>query len=83
MVILAGVFRFQTQDGNVYEPILTPIKNDLKFFITVCLRRAGEIFPDMTAVDENNDDKFGQLMRNKSMIFMSLITVNQDGLQHS
>jgi hypothetical protein len=70
MIILAGVFIFQPRDGMSIWPISTPKKN--KVFTTVCLRRAGEIFPDnlKTANDEStsNDDKFGQLMRNKTSI---------------
>ena len=38
----------------------------------MCLLRAGEIFLDKTAVDENNDDKFGQLMRNITVHLLAL-----------
>jgi fucose permease len=47
-------------------------KKTIKVFITVCLPRAGEILPDKTANDENNDDKFGQLMRNKTVHLLAL-----------
>ena len=40
-----------------------PTPKKIKSFITVCLRRAaGEILPDKIAIEELNDDKFGQLM---------------------
>ena len=81
MVILAGVFRFQTQDGKVYELIPTRIKFDERFFITVCLLRAGEIFPDKTATDENNDDKFGQLMRNKTVHLLAIFLMVYIGVE--
>ena len=38
----------------------------------MCLLRAGEIFPDKIATDENNDDKFGQLMRNKTVHLLAI-----------
>ena len=80
MVILAGVFRFQTHDGSVYEPSRHQIYIYI-FFITVCWRRAGEILPDKTAVDDNNDDKFGQLMRNKTVHLLAFFLMVYIGVE--
>jgi len=61
VIILAGVFRFQSQD--------------------VCLRRAGEILPDWDASEELNDNKFGQLMRNKAVHLMGLFLLVYIGVK--
>jgi len=47
----------------------------------VCLQRAGEIFPDKTAIEENNDDKFGQLMRNKTVHLLALFLMVYIGVE--
>ena len=58
-----------------------------KFFIylkiTVCLRRAGEILPDKTEMEENmdDDDKFAQLMRNKTVHLLSLFLMVYIGVE--
>ena len=50
--------------------------------LTVCLRRAGEIIPDKTAIDEDNDDdKFGQLMRNKTVHLLALFLMVYIGVE--
>jgi len=49
--------------------------------ITVCLRRAGEIVPDNTAIEENNEDKFSQLMRNKTVHLLALFFVIYIGVE--
>ena len=48
---------------------------------TVCLRRAGEVLPDKTAIEENNDGKFGQLMRNKSVHLLALFLMVYIGVE--
>ena len=53
----------------------------IKFFITECLRRAGEILPDRTAIEEINDNKFGQLMRNKTVQLLSLFLMLYMGVE--
>jgi len=47
----------------------------------VCLRRAGEILPDNTAIEETNDDKFGQLMRNKAVHLLALFLMVYIGVE--
>ena len=56
-------------------------KKRLKIFITVCLRQAGEILPDWTAVEKINDDKFGQLLRNKTVHLLSLFLMVYIGVE--
>ena len=51
------------------------------FYITVCLQRAGEILPDKTAIEENNDDKFGQLMRNKTVHLLAFFLMVYIGVE--
>jgi hypothetical protein len=58
------------------------LEKQLKASITVCLRRAGEILPDKTAIDEeSNDDKFGQLMRNKTVHLLALFLMVYIGVE--
>ena len=50
--------------------------------ITECLRRAGEILPDKTVIDESNDDgKFGQLMRNKTVHLLAIFLMVYIGVE--
>ena len=49
--------------------------------MTACLQRAGEILPDKTAVEENNDDKFSQLMRNKTVHLLALFLMVYIGVE--
>ena len=56
-------------------------KIKIKNFITACLRRAGEILPDKTANEESNDDKFGQLMRNKTVHLLALFLMVYIGVE--
>ena len=51
------------------------------FYITVCLQRAGEILPDKTSIEENNDDKFGQLMRNKTVHLLAFFLMVYIGVE--
>jgi fucose permease len=64
----------------MHGPIPTP-KKIIKFFITECLQRAGEIFLDRTAIEEINDDKFGQLLRNKTVHLLSLFLMLYMGVE--
>ena len=47
----------------------------------MCLHRAGEILPDKTAIDDINDDKFGQLMRNKTVHLLALFLMVYIGVE--
>ena len=49
--------------------------------ITVCLRQAGEILPDKTAIEENSDDKFSQLMRSKAVHLLALFVMVYIGVE--
>ena len=53
----------------------------INIFIIECLRRAGEILPDRTAIEEINDDKFGQLLRNKTVHLLSLFLMLYMGVE--
>ena len=48
--------------------------------MTVCLRRAGEVLPDKP-IEENNDDKFGQLMRSKTVHLLALFVMVYIGVE--
>jgi hypothetical protein len=73
MVILAGVFKFQPQDGMSMGPSRPKKSLKFKINITVCLRRAGEILPDKNSIEDINDNqKFSQLMRNKTVHLLAL-----------
>ena len=64
------VFRFQAQDGT---SLLWPeVETIEKFFmlITECLQRAGEVVPNKT--EEIHDNKFGDLIKNKTVHFLAL-----------
>ena len=73
---------FQTSIAGwyVYGPIPTP-KNKNENSITACLRRAGEILPDNTAIEENSDEKFSQLMRNKTVHLLALFVMVYIGVE--
>ena len=80
MFILAGVFKFQSQDGMSVDPYW----NQNLISITVCLRQAREILPDKsdkTAIEENNDDKFSQLMRSKAVHLLALFVIVYIGVE--
>jgi len=47
----------------------------------VCLRRAGEILPDKTAIEEINGNKFSQLMRNKTVHLLALFLMVFNGIE--
>ena len=79
MLILGGVFRFLPQDGMSSMDSFRH-KFVLQVFITVCLQRAGEILPDK-AIEEVNDDKFGQLMRNKTVHLLALFLMIYIGVE--
>ena len=49
--------------------------------MTVCLRRVGEIFPDKTAIDDINDDTFGQLTRNKTVHLLAFFLMVHIGVE--
>ena len=74
-------FQISTAGWYVYRPIPTPKKNNLKNPTTVCLRRAGEILPDRNAIEENNDDKFAQLMRSKTVHLLALFVMVYIGVE--
>ena len=56
------------------------LKKKIKIFITECLRRAGET-PDRTPIEEVNDDKFSQLLRNKNVYLFSLFLMIYVGVE--
>jgi fucose permease len=49
--------------------------------LTACLRRAGEILSDRVASEELHDDKFSQLMRNKTVHLLALFLVVYIGVE--
>ena len=53
----------------------------MKTLITVCLRQAGEILPDKTEIEENNENKFSQLMRNKTVHLLALFLMFFIGIE--
>ena len=79
IVILAGVFRFEAQDGTspVWSDVKTVEKNFM--FITECLQKAGEVVPNKT--EEIHDNKFGDLMKNKTVHFLSLFIMVYAGVE--
>ena len=48
---------------------------------TACRRRAGEIVSDWVASEVLHDDKFGQLMRNKTVHLLALFLVMYIGVE--
>ena len=72
---------FQISTTGWYDIDPIPIPKELIFFITECLRRAGEILPDRTAIEEINDSKFGQLIRNKTVQLLSLFLMLYMGVE--
>ena len=76
------MFRFQSQDGtSLSRPISIP-KCGTDNGLTACLRQAGEIISDKTASEEDlQDDKFGQLMRNKTVHLLALFLVLYIGVE--
>ena len=63
------------------SPFRTEDQTKKLIYITVCLRRAGEIHPDKNAIEENNENKFGQLMRNKTLHPLVLFLVVYIGVE--
>ena len=63
------------------RPFRTEDQTKKLIYITVCLRRAGEIHPDKIAIEENNENKFGQLMRNKTLHPLVLFLVVYIGVE--
>jgi fucose permease len=49
--------------------------------LTVCLRQAGEMLSDRVASEELHDNKFGQLMRNKTVHLLALFLVVYIGVE--
>ena len=45
------------------------------------MRRVGEIFPDKTAIDDINDDTFGQLTRNKTVHLLAFFLMVHIGVE--
>jgi fucose permease len=86
MLILAGVFRFQSQDGTPTGPFSTP--KEVKYntymvhFITACLRRAGEVISDEPVNGEiHGNDGFTQIMKNKTVHLLALFLMIYIGVE--
>ena len=51
------------------------------FLKTACLRLAGEILPDRSHSEEINEDKFSQLMKNKTVHLMAIFLMVYIGIE--
>ena len=81
--MLAGVFKFQSLDGTLYPGPLQKYNTDVVNFliISVCLRRAGERIPDKIPSEEIHENKFGQLMKNKTVHLLAVFLMVYTGVE--
>ena len=50
-------------------------------FITECLQKAGEVVPESNKTEEIHDNKFGDLVKNKTVHFLSLFIMVYAGVE--
>jgi hypothetical protein len=83
MVILAGVFKFQPLDGTIISSFrnITLMWTVNSLIISVCLRRAGEILPVKIPSEEIHENKFSQLMKNKTVHLLTVFLMAYTGVE--
>jgi hypothetical protein len=83
MVILAGVFKFQPLDGMLISSFknITLMWTVNSLIISVCLREAGEILPDKIPGEEIHENKFSQLMKNKTVHLLAVLLMVYTGIE--
>ena len=85
MIILAVVFKFQSQDSKSI-PMLKERQNystDMgSIYLTACLRRAGEIHDAKSSSGEVNDNgEFGQIIRNRTVHLLAIFLMIYIGVE--
>jgi hypothetical protein len=82
LILLVGVFRFQTQDGTSIGPVPTPRydTNMSRFIITVCRQEVGEVVHPRTEEDSPLA-KFGQMMTHKAVHLLSIFLMVYIGVE--
>ena len=82
VVILARVFKFQPQDGTLLAPFRKmTLTWAINLIITVCLRQAGEILPDKIPGEEIHENKFSQIMKNKTVHLFVVFLMVYTGIE--
>ena len=83
IAILAGVFKFQSLDGTLISSFrnITLIWAVNSLLISVCLLRAGETLPDKIASEEIHENKFTQLMKNKTVHLLAVFLMVYTGVE--
>ena len=80
--MLAGVFKFRSLDGTLYPGPIQKYYDVVNFLIiSVCLRRAGEIIPDKIPSEEIQENKFSQLMKNKTVHLLAVFLMVYTGVE--
>jgi fucose permease len=75
-------FQISTAGWYVFVfPTLQKYDTDRPLILTECLRQAGEIISNKLASEEVQEDKFSQLMRNKTVHLLSLFLMVYIGVE--
>jgi hypothetical protein len=77
-----GSFKFQSQDGNtLMAPIQKYDTNMGLFIITECLRQAGEILPERIPSEEIHENRFSELMKNRTVHLLAIFLTVYTGIE--
>ena len=80
-VVLAGVFRFAPQDGTYIAENFDAHVGSPTVEFTECLQEAGEVVPIKTEEIGIHNNKFGQLMKNKTVHLLAFFLMVYIGVE--